>query len=128
MSRDFDPVPLSKEESAYWYKMNKSRPSHFPPFSDFVVDDRGWLIVRTPKRTAGRKEQFFDVFDERGRFLAQMTLPTRDYLDDRFGWTLIEPFRVKNGRVYIVAEDDDGNLAVRRYAVTWPTGSDKTPR
>jgi len=128
VSRDFDPVPLSKEESAYWYKMNKSRPTYFPPFSDFVVDDRGWLIVKTPKRTAGRKEQFFDVFDERGRFLAQMTLPTRDYLDDRFGWTLIEPFHVKSGRVYIVAEDDDGNLAVCRYAVTWPTGPDKTLR
>jgi hypothetical protein len=50
-----------------------------------------------------------------------MVLPTRDYLNDRFGWTLIEPFSVKNGKVYIVAEDDDGNLLVRRYGVMWPT-------
>jgi hypothetical protein len=126
--RDFDPVLPSKEESDYWYRTSGSRSSYFSPFSDFVVDDRGWLIVKTPKRTAGRQNQVFDVFDEKGRFQAQMTLPTRDYLNDRFGWAEMESFHVENGRVYIVTEDDDGNLNVRRYAVTWPTEPDKIPR
>lgn len=118
VSREFDPILATQKELEYRLRLNGSRRKFNDPISDFIVDERGWLIIKTSRRTPDRKEQFFDVFDERGRYLAFLTLPTRDYIGD--AWALVEPFKVHKGRIYIVGEDDENNLVIRTYAVAWP--------
>lgn len=121
VSRDFAPLPRTPEELEYQYKQSGFSRKFKNPFNDFTVDDRGWLIVRTTQRTLDRKEQFFDVFDEQGRYLAVMTLRTRDHLSD--SWALTEPFSIHNGWIFFVGEDEEENLVILKCSADWPEAS-----
>ena len=82
-----------------------SFPDVFPPFQFFLLDDWGWLYVRTFTKGKAKGEYEFDVFDAEGKFIAQFI--TRS---DLRLW--------KAGKAYGIEETDEGYQVIKRYAVS----------
>jgi hypothetical protein len=116
ITRDFDPVEVTKEEIEERLKGQvsyggppltaKNFPKYYPPIYGIHIDDQGRIFIATWEMTPDRKGQRYDVFDKNGRFLAQAILRFR-------------PSVWKNGRVYGSVEDENGYPFVKRYRVVW---------
>jgi hypothetical protein len=112
--REYDRVETTKEQKADLHEATSrvgaevkvASPKYQNPFSRFSYDDRGWLIVRVPNPKAGDKLVCLDIFDDEGRYLAQVKLEKAPIL-----W--------KKGKAYVFAEDADGYDVLKRYGVTW---------
>ena len=120
ISRDFEPVPIPKEDLE---KARESRPSgmtfelptHFPGFSRLVADDKGKIFALTAPLSLTMKSFFWDVFDAEGRYLANIRLPGSVWHLSNMKNGLLW----KGGKLYVVEEDKDGYHIVKRYAVEW---------
>jgi hypothetical protein len=62
--------------------------------------------VNTFEEPEDRKGYFFDVFDEKGRYIAKIVLPNIPY-----AW--------KHNKIYTLGEDEDGFQVVKRYKAMW---------
>jgi hypothetical protein len=83
-------------------------PSHFPPIWTLVVADTDHIFVRTYVKDA-RGGYVSDVFDPRGRFVAQFTLGAEEFA-----------MMVRDGKLYtVVREDAEGLPLVKRYGLAW---------
>jgi hypothetical protein len=81
-----------------------SFPDVFPPFQLFLLDDQGWLYVRTFTKGKAKGEYEFDVFDAEGKFIAQFITKS-----DLRLW--------KAGKAYGIEETDEGYQVIKRYSV-----------
>ncbi len=111
MLKDYDPVEISeveKEEASKEYPegFNVVFLKHYPPFRTFSVDDEGRVIVQAWDRYEDKLRYVYDVFDPDGYYV------TKFYLDTR-------PFLWKKGKMYGIAEDDEGYQTVKRFRVIW---------
>ncbi len=52
------------------------------------------------------KGDYYDIFDAKGRYIAEVNLKTSPHL-------------FKNNKMYSVEEDEDGFHVLKRYKVTW---------
>lgn len=88
-------------------------PNEYPYVTALTVDDRGRLWALRPQADSLRSE--FDVFDERGKYLATATLPERinSYLR----------VLVRGGVLYAVALDADDIPSVVRARITRSPGT-----
>lgn len=111
IAKDYDPVELTEEE------METERKNHppeirlifskyYPPFRLFMCDDEGRIIVQARERRDGRLGYVYDVFDERGRYIVKFNLDATPML-----W--------RRGKMYALAESEEGFQSVKRYKVTW---------
>jgi hypothetical protein len=91
--------PVSSDVRVEW-------PASFPAFQEFIMDDRGWLLVKTYEKTNDPKAGPYDVFDGEGRYIARVLLAQRPRL-----W--------KKGKLYMIEEDEEGYRSVKRYSVEW---------
>jgi len=82
-----------------------SFPDVFPPFQLFLLDDQGWLYVRTFTKGKAKGEYEFDVFDAEGKFIAQFITKS-----DLRLW--------KAGKAYGIEETDEGYQVIKRYSVS----------
>ena len=82
-----------------------SFPDVFPPFQLFLLDDQGWLYVRTFTKGKAKSEYEIDVFDAEGKFIAQFITKS-----DLRLW--------KAGKAYGIEETDEGYQVIKRYAVS----------
>jgi len=80
-------------------------PENFPPFNGFHVDDEGRIFVRTYERDKDGN-LFYDVFNKEGYFYARAIFKSA-------------PLAWRKGKLYSVAEDQDGFLQVKRYRARW---------
>jgi hypothetical protein len=106
------PIPLPKAEVKYLENMKASFfaiPTTYDPFYNLYSDDQGRIIINTHTFLAGPKTAFYDVFSSEGKFFANFELPYYSQLI----W--------KNGRLYVVDEDDEGYPLVRVFKVRWKT-------
>jgi hypothetical protein len=105
-------VPVSSEDKA---KHRNSLPeslrsqpteyeSKFPFYYGFLVDEKGRVLVHTYKKLADA--DLFDLFDEDGRFIAEIGLPS-----------YVLAFR--DNKIYTREYDSEGYLIVKRYAMEW---------
>jgi hypothetical protein len=105
-------VPVSSEDKEVYRKSLpealRSQPveyeNHFPYFRDFIVDEKGRVLVHTYKKSGDASR--FDVFDEQGRFIAEIDLPFP-----------VMAFRFD--KIYTREYDAEGYLIVKRYALNW---------
>jgi hypothetical protein len=80
-------------------------PSMMPPFSAFIVDDRGYLWV-APFAEMDEDAESWKVFDESGRLLGSVVVPPR-----------FRPFEIKNGEILGRRLDDLDVELVERYEI-----------
>ncbi len=109
--KDYDPVEISEEEKEEWKKVIPKEVGieflkHYPPFGTFSVDDEGRIIVQTRERHEQKLKDVYDVFDPEGFYVARFYLEARPLL-----W--------KNGKMYGLAEDEEGYQSLKRYRVIW---------
>lgn len=109
--REYEPVPVTAEESAYWEKAAQGRgivmdfSKFHPAYRWFFLSDLGHLFVATYE-TAKDGKIIHDIFDAEGRFIGRIPLKGRGLC-------------VLQGKFYALEEDEDGYQYVKRYAVTW---------
>jgi hypothetical protein len=116
--KDYEPVTINDEEKKEMIAKytggsevlpeGKTFPKYFTPIEEISVDESANIYVRTNERKADAAGHYFDVFDSSGRFLAKVALPAVRRL----------PVLWKQGNVYDVEEDKDGNRTICRYRIT----------
>lgn len=118
IEREYDPVPVRKEDLDRLYKIIGQMPATggfnlkemikipevYPPYLMFVVDPAGRLLVRTHDRGKDEKEHFFDLFDAQGRYVHRFASRTDFVL-----W--------RNGRLYGTEEDAGGFETLKCFRV-----------
>jgi len=111
ITRDYDPVEITEEEKE---EERKSHPpeirlifsGHYPPFRMFMCDDEGRIIVQARERRDGRVGYVYDVFDQQGHYIVNFNLDATPML-----W--------RRGKLYAVAENEEGLQSVKKYKVSW---------
>jgi hypothetical protein len=83
-------------------------PSEYPPFWNFIVADTDHIFVRTYVKD-GKKDFIHDVFDPKGRFVAQFSLGEEEFA-----------MMARDGKLYtLVRENDEGIPLIKRYRLVW---------
>lgn len=111
ITRDYDPVEITEEEKE---EERKNHPpeiallfsKHYPPFRLFWCDDEGRIIVQARERRDGRLGYVYDVFDKEGRYIVKFNLEATPML-----W--------RGGKLYAVAESEEGFQSAKRYKISW---------
>jgi hypothetical protein len=117
IERDFDPVPIKKEDIEEKMKgapavgsVNMKDliaiPDVYPPYANFIVCEDGRLIVRTFERGPEKAEVYWDVFDAEGRYVSRVPLKT-------------ELLLMRGGKAYGVEENEDGYKLLKCFRVRW---------
>jgi hypothetical protein len=113
ISREYDPVELTKKEKERIAKEFSDMPSRFklkipdahPPFDWFYPGIDGGIVVRTHEITA-EESHYFDFFDSEGRYIAKVPFK-------------FLPRAWKNNKVYFAEEDEEGYQLIKRYRAIW---------
>lgn len=117
VTKDYDPVEITKEEKQKWVMDNYGKEG-IPPnekviwdknhhaFQFMKIDDTGRIFVQTYEKKSDGEGFFYDVFDSEGKYTVKIPLKTR-------------PFVFKKGKLYAVEEDREGLPLVIRYKVNW---------
>jgi hypothetical protein len=112
--KDYTSVPVPKEQKDQWKKdfysgqdVRLEIPDDYPPFQGLVLDDEGRIFVRTYEKAPDTDDNYYDIFDPDGNYIAKVVLK---------GMRL--PFW-KNGKLYTLETDSDGLPLAKRYAAVW---------
>lgn len=117
IGRDFVPVAITKEDKEEMLKLIPSTsgidvkgmiqfPDVFPPYGNFVLADDGRLLVRTYEKGRVKKEYYWDVFDDEGRYIAKVPIAHEIRL-----W--------RDGKAYFFVEDEDGYKVLKCFRARW---------
>jgi hypothetical protein len=122
--KEFAPVPVSDEHKKKFMKQFEAPlfddirskfyfPDAMPAFNSLFADEKGRLFVMTYETVSASGESIFDVFDPEGIFVGRINL--RVFHDDS-GCRA----KARNGRLYVLAEKDNGYRELVVYEMTWP--------
>jgi len=108
VTEDFKKSYLERNEDALFRSRGISYdfPEYFPPFRNISSDDEGRIFIRIYDERDNKDNEYYDVFDRQGMFVAKIVLKNRAVY-----W--------KRGKLYSVEEDEDGFQLVKRYNVIW---------
>jgi hypothetical protein len=110
--KDHDPVKITPSEVDEVRARLRGRsaeiPAAYAAIRGLWADDEHRLIVQTYEKAADGRSLYHDVFDREGRCLAKMAIPER-----------IRPQVWKDGKMYGLEEDAEGNQKVRRFRLAW---------
>ena len=115
--KEYDGIGINKEEEEKLIKawlgnnpvppqMTIKFPKVYPPFFRFTCDEEGRLFAQTYEKTEDEEEDYYDVFDSEGKYIARISLKYRPHV-----W--------KNKKLYMVEENEEGFQIVKRYKVHW---------
>jgi 6-bladed beta-propeller len=111
ITKDYDPIEITEEEKETERKNHPPEirlvfSKYYPPFRLFMCDDEGRIIVQARERRDGRLGYVYDVFDEQGRYIVKFNIDATPLL-----W--------RRGKMYALAESEEGFQYIKRYKVTW---------
>ncbi len=117
ITRIYDPLPITAEdkeklmEETFGQSPAKDQwdvrfPDNYPPYMGFSVDDEGHILVRRYEKQKDEQGGLVDIFDSKGRYMAQ----------SRFK---MNPLIFKKGHMYAIEEDEEGFKIVKRYKIKW---------
>lgn len=114
--KEWSPVRLTEEEkkellsqiseAGSGIKDRVALPDYYPPYQSFSLDEEGRLFVRTYEKGKARGENYFDVFDRQGKYVAKIALK-------------IIPRLWKNKKLYALEQTEDGYNLLRCFSVKW---------
>ncbi len=80
-------------------------PPHRPFYKGIITDEKGWIYIVKVASILEEKDRFIDVFDEKGRYIYQTSLP-------------FTPEIIKKGMVYnIEINDETSVLELKRFKI-----------
>jgi len=112
ITREFDPVKSPPEEQKNpkglpgGVQIVIESPKYVPAIRDCLLDESGRLFVNVQEKEIRKGTSVIDIFDPEGRYIARTVLPGR-------------PVAWKNGRVYLIDEDENGYQILRSRRVDW---------
>jgi hypothetical protein len=120
--KDFEPVPVSEEFKAGYMRMFQAPifdgfrekiyfPSSMPALDSIFSDEEGRLFVLTYEVDSESGARIFDLFDAAGNLEGRMKVNV--FCDDR-GCAA----RARHGRLYALAEDENGDKEIVVYDLT----------
>ena len=80
-------------------------PTFLPPFKYIQCDEKKRIFIATFELEEKTNQDYYDVFDEEGKFLVKITLPSYPVF--------------KENNLYTIEEDEEGYQYIKRYKVTW---------
>jgi hypothetical protein len=118
IERDYDPVPVSKEDHEKMLKILGKMPATggfnlkdmivfpdvFPAYANFIVNRDGRILVQTYEKGKRANEHFYDVFDTEGRYLTR-TPAVAEFLV----W--------RDDKLYGLEENEDGFKVLKCFRV-----------
>jgi len=109
--KEYDPVQVSELEKEAEIKKAPSYtrfdfPETHSAFRSIKLDDEGRIYVKTWKKDEFKEGDYFDIFDVKGRYLAEVFLKETPHL-------------FKKNKLYSVEEDEYGFHVLKRYKVIW---------
>ena len=118
IERDYDPVPVNKEDHDKFLKILGRMPATsgvnlkdmivlpdaFPAYANFIVNRDGRLLVQTYEKGKGASEHFYDVFDAEGRYLSRMP-------------SVAEFLVWRDDKLYGLEENEDGFKILKCFRV-----------
>ncbi len=112
ITREYKPVEVTEEEKKRWEEDQspefKLAPSKYhSAYWRFEVDEEGRLYVQTWEKDA-EDRYYYDVFDEKGRYLTRLALKGSLFLALR-------------QKLYCREEDEEGYQYLKRYRLIFPT-------
>jgi len=114
--KDFDPVKVTDKDKQERLKDRPSVPitveyifpEHFAPIYATIIDNRGWLYVRTNERDE-KGNCVYDIFDEDGILFSRFAHPESEIL-----------FQIRKNKMYfMISENEEGIPQIKRYAAEW---------
>jgi hypothetical protein len=120
ISREYDPVPITKDDKEEMLKQLDRMPStpsvnvkemiefpeFFPAFAYFILTDDGRLLVRTYEKGKKKREYIWDVYDAEGRYVARFPLTV-----DLQVW--------QDEKAYGLEENEEGYKILKCFRVRW---------
>jgi hypothetical protein len=108
--KDSDPIEVTSEWRDAFLKNRLLStkpyrlPRYQPAYSWMFSDEKGWIFIGTLKKASIPNRTIFDIFDQDGHYLNEVSWP--------MGACMIE-----NGKLYSIEIDEDGYAVVRRFAM-----------
>jgi hypothetical protein len=87
-------------------RQNVMVPKHYPVFRWVGTDDQGRIFVATYQKSDDGESTYYDIFDSEGRYIVRVPLP-------------FYPRIMKEGKLYCIAQDDEGYQSVKRFRINW---------
>ena len=114
--KEYKPVKISENDKreflnrippeASRFKDRIEFPKHYPPYQSFVIADDGKLIVRTFEKGKKEGEYYYDVFDNKGRYIAKILFNGEIKI-----W--------KKNKLYSIEENEEGFRILKCYRASW---------
>jgi hypothetical protein len=118
ITKEYDSVEITEEEkqkakekpvpAAVNYKFSL----YHPAFQSFTVDEKGKIFVQTWEKSENPEGYYYDVFNPEGKFFARILIKSRPRV-----W--------KRQKLYVVENDNNGFLCIKRYKVRWNSVNQK---
>jgi hypothetical protein len=121
ITKEHSPVEISEDEKSGWIKQRFGGDEFIPKgitlvwdkfhnaYNSLSVDGKEHLFVGTFEKDKDSGDYIYDIFDKHGRFLARTSFHARPRI-----W--------KEGLLYMIEADKDGQDIIRRYRVIWRNG------
>jgi len=115
ITKDYEPVKITDEDkervikelsAGIPLKRKVEFPDNYPAFQGLSCDEQGRIFVRTYERVVDGEDYYYDIFDEEGKYIANIPLG-------------FFPRTWKNNKLYTIEEDEDGYQYIKCYKVTW---------
>jgi len=100
------PGAVREQKESMLFKLRTKIPTHHSAYRSFRWSEDDRIYVRTWEEPMDGSTYFYDVFDSEGRYIAKMPLS-------------IEPWILKNDKLYSLSENENGYYSVKRYNVNW---------
>ncbi|HUU37511.1 MAG TPA: 6-bladed beta-propeller [Candidatus Desulfaltia sp.] len=110
--KDYDPVMITENEKKERTEglitsgINIIWPKSHNAYDFLFLDDEGRIFARTYEKPQGENTFYHDVFNDEGRYIARVPLPTRPYV-----W--------KRARLCTIEEDEEGYRSIKAYKSAW---------
>ena len=104
----------TKKGAPDYVKNNTSFPKYKPAFENIISDYEGNIWVRPYNKNREVEEQFFDVFDKKGKFIQSVEI----FGDSSFPSPSFKVTRIKNKTFWKIETGDDGFYKIVRYKIS----------
>ena len=97
-----------------YIKTNTTFPKIKPAFKNIIADDEGNIWVQTFNENREMEERFFDVFDDKGKFINRVEILG----DGSFPNPSYKVTPIENMAFWKIETDEDGFFSIVRYRIT----------
>ena len=103
----------TKKGAPDYVKNNTSFPKYKPAFKNIISDDEGNIWIQSYNKNREVEEQFFDVFDKKGKFILSVEI----FGESSFPSSSYTVTRIKNKAFWKIETGDDGFYRIVHYII-----------